>query len=131
MRFVKLQQNFYKVTARVITQVLNSDVVVSSLEKTLVLRAQPDITIPPSEELKPFYHNWKKGDPVQETSESSSLERAVYETVSEDLTGFFGGWQHTIEIEILAISEQEDFEMPDLSPGYEQKNIRFYLNRSI
>jgi hypothetical protein len=131
MQFVKLQQSFYKVRVLAKMQVHHFDVVIADSYQPLTLRAQPDITRPSGDELKPFYRNWSSNDLSQESSETSDLEQCIITRLLQGLEKQYGNYHHSVSLQLLEISEQEDFEMNDISPGFEQENIRFYLKRTL
>lgn len=134
MDIVKLQQNFYRTTAYVVAVVDYGGVQLMIYDGEMVFRMQPNIGYTPIQPLKPFCRTWLRGQalglPDGVSDQEASLQNAIVLTISR---------RHQLKlrpeavvdvmIQIIEITEQEEFQMEGLHPHFENAVIHFTFNR--
>lgn len=135
MEFVKLKQDFYRTTAYVIAEIVNPDKTIAIYDGELIFRMQPDMGIQPQLPLQVFCRSWKKDQAIGLISGKSDQVESLRTAIISFIKRIHR--RHltvdsviTLDVEIVEVTEQEAFEMNDLSNDFMNAVIRFYFERS-
>lgn len=134
MNIVKLQHNFYRTTAYVVAAIDYGEAQLMIYDGEMIFKMQPSLDVVPIQPLKTFCRNWGRdqalGIPDGTSDQEAALQNAIVLTIERrHQLKLRPGATVDVMVQIIEVTEQEDFNMEGLHPHFQNSVIHFFYNR--